>query len=111
MCGRTETRWLESGARNPSGSYGLPSFESRSSKSAKKPCPCVGTQPEPEALLAIRARSTNSRLSPTAQYLSLRHRRRRVFGKGLGGMDSAAVTRNCDELHECVDQGPGEMPE
>ena len=26
-------------------------------------------------------------------------------------MDSAAVTRNCDELHECVDQGPGEMPE
>jgi|SRR5580692_4284326 hypothetical protein len=27
------------------------------------------------------------------------------------GMDAAAVTRNCDELHVCVDHGPGEMPE
>lgn len=26
-------------------------------------------------------------------------------------MDAAAVTRNCDELHVCVDHGPGEMPE
>jgi hypothetical protein len=45
------------------------------------------------------------RIGASAYSLAARH------GASLFGMDLDEVTRNCDELHECVDQGPGERPQ